>query len=287
MWTIRQDQVVAFERYHLRKFEDEMSEHLKEFAPRHWKMIGEDIGREAIRFGIRQAEKYGFTNRGPVRSYIEMMFLFGSFFDTDPQYPWITQALNNVAGMDQMVRADWLYDRLTDYWVKVAGPENTFTSAALRKLSQTRLEDYVVDLGEPLEGCFLRALPSIYPQKCEYLGQGPLQTLLKKALLVADRHGFTSSDQMFLMATLAFFLGHECTCDPLHGRVRKWVSDSEQSGLDERSPRLRSEAALYLNNILGSGEEPVCGPASRLPPSAIYRQPAERLESFAQLRKAS
>jgi len=252
MLTIRQDQVDAFERYQLRKFEDEIVEHLKEFAPRHWNMIGERIGREAIRFGIKQAEKYGFTNRGPVRFYIEMMFLFGSFFDTDPQYPWIAEVLNDLE--HQMIRADRLYDRLKDYWARVAGFENSFTLTALNKLSQARVEDYVADPSEPLCGCFLAALRDIYPQKCEYMGEVPLRALLGRTFELADRHGFKSSEEFFLLTVLTFFFGHQCAHDPLQIQIRKMYADTKRSEIAERCLELRRKATQHLRYILNGDE---------------------------------
>jgi hypothetical protein len=253
MWTLRQDQLDAFEQWHLQKFEDEMVEDLKEFAPRHWKVIGEQTGREVIRLGIEQAEKHGFTNRGPVHFYIEMMFMFGSYFDTDPQYPWAAQILNDET-MDEMVRADRLYDKVTEYWDAVAGPENSFTLAALRKLSQTRLEDYLT-LGMPLERRLLKGLQSIYPQKCDYLGERPLLALLKKTFELADKHGFTSNEETFLLTALGFFLGHEWERDPLHRWIGRQLADIELANVAVRSAELRTKAMSYLQQALEGGEE--------------------------------
>ena len=92
MWTIRQEQAEAFRQNALQKFEDEMVEHLQGFASGHWMVIGEKTGRLVIQLGLKNAGQYGFTNRGPVRFYIELMFMFGSYFDTDPQYPWANQS---------------------------------------------------------------------------------------------------------------------------------------------------------------------------------------------------
>jgi hypothetical protein len=249
MLNIRQGQVEAFRQYHLRKFEDEMVEHLKGFAPKHWKAIGEQTGREVIHLGIEQAEKHSFTNRGPVRFYIEMMFLFGSFFDTDPQYIWIAEVLNDPEDMDQMVRADCLYDRLTNYWAQVAGPENSFSFAALRKLSQARVEDYL-DQGTSLENCLLRALEDIYPQKFRYVGEPPLRLLLKKTFELAKEHGFTSSEEIGLMAALTYFLGHECGRDPLHSWIGRRLVARRFTTSTERGAELQARGRHYLNYIL-------------------------------------
>src|SRR5271156_5932319 len=101
MWMIRQEQTEAFRQHHLHKFEDEMVEHLKKFSAQQCKKAGEPGVRQVIRLGLENAGKYGLTNRGPVRFYIELMFMFGSYFDSDPQYPWARAALTSPANLDQ------------------------------------------------------------------------------------------------------------------------------------------------------------------------------------------
>ena len=79
--------MLAFEQAALRRFEDEMVVHSKDFSPLLCEIIGEDQLRVAVRQAMARAAGYGFTYRGPIRLFIEMMFLCGSAFDTDPQYP--------------------------------------------------------------------------------------------------------------------------------------------------------------------------------------------------------
>ena len=57
------------------------------FAPELCEVIGEEQLRVALRQAMARAAGYGFTYRGPIRLFIELMFLCGSAFDTDPQYP--------------------------------------------------------------------------------------------------------------------------------------------------------------------------------------------------------
>jgi len=243
MLTMRQEQVEAFRQHHLQNFEDQMVGHLQKFAPMHWPVIGEPIGREVIRLGIEQAAKYGFTNRGPVRFYIELMFMFGSYFDTDPQYPWISALLNDAANIDQMARADNVYDYVKDYWQAVAGPDNEFTFNALRRLRQARVGDYM-KVGTPLEECFLRGLKEIYPQKCERLGDRPLNAFIQDSLILANTYGFSSSESAAVMVALGFFLGHGFTRDPLHPWIGRRLGDKRLSNANKKSEEIHSKAML-------------------------------------------
>ena len=95
MLVIRPEQMEVFKEAALRSFESEMVAHLAEFSPPLFKAIGEEQMRKAIQFGIDRAGSYGFDFRGPVRLYLELMLLFGSHFDTDPQYPWAAAILTN------------------------------------------------------------------------------------------------------------------------------------------------------------------------------------------------
>ena len=227
--------------------------HLQNFAPHHWRVIGEQTGRHVIRLGIDQAKRYGFTNRGPVRFYIEMMFMFGSYFDTDPQYPWTAEALNDPENTDQMIRADRLYDVMTEYSDVVAGPKNEYKFSALRRLNQARAQDYV-SAALPLEDCLVAGLKSIYPEKCAYLGEEPLRVLLKKSLELATKYDLSSSEDTALMAALTFFLGHECTRDPLHGWIGRRLEKERFATAAARGADLRAKALLYLRQTLGNDE---------------------------------
>src|SRR5207302_709278 len=72
MLEIRSEQITVFEQAALEAFEDEMVEHLKKFSPEHCEVMGEPRVRSVIQLGMARAKTYGFTNRGPVRFYLEM-----------------------------------------------------------------------------------------------------------------------------------------------------------------------------------------------------------------------
>ena len=61
-------------------------------------IIRKEQMRKAIHFGTGQTFSHGFNFRGPVRLYLELMVLFGSHFDTDPQYPWAARILADHDG---------------------------------------------------------------------------------------------------------------------------------------------------------------------------------------------
>jgi len=254
MLTIRQDQVEAFRQYHLQKFEDEMVEHLKKLSPKHWKAIGEVDGRRGIRLGIERAESYGFRNRGPVCYYIELMFVFGSYFDSDPQYPWASAALNDSDNVDQAVRADRLWKGMRSYLTETSGPDQQHGHSALNRLRQARVEDFVRS-DQPLEDSILRTLPTIYPEKCRYVGDGVLQYMIRKGLDLAHTYGFKTTTGEVVVVILTFVLGHRFDEDPWCEWVRRRMNDARFPDPESRAERLRSQALVYLEHALRSRGE--------------------------------
>src|SRR3982751_6102142 len=90
-------------------FEQTLFEHIKTIAPRHVEVLGDVAAREVVMGGIERAKGHGFIKRGPVRFFVEMMFLFGSEFDTDPLLPWADGVLTNPSIKDEVERADILH----------------------------------------------------------------------------------------------------------------------------------------------------------------------------------
>jgi hypothetical protein len=254
MLTIRQGQVDAFRQHHLQKFEDEMVEHLKKFSARHWKVMGEPDGRLVIRLGIEQAGKYGFTNRGPVRFYIELMFMFGSYFDTDPQYPWAAAVLTSADEVDQSIRADRLYAAMNEYVAHVVEPERDSAMAAARKLLDPGFEK-LLPRGSNLEDGILQVLREMWFAKCEYLGEPVLRRVIQYGLELAQKYGFTTQKGQVLMVTLAFAVGHGFTRDLLNGWILRRLDTPRWTDPNKQADELYSKSRIYLHHILAGGDE--------------------------------
>lgn len=249
MLNIRTGQMRVFEKAAADRFEDELVNHFKQFAPKHSAVIGEAGVRQVIRLGRARANKYGFTYRGPVRFYVEMMFMFGSDFDTDPQLPWAAAILNRSAASDQLRRADRLYDKTGVYLKKISGPNHTYSIEALRKLSRARIEDYPTS-GANFEDVVVKGLQDIYPQKCRYLGELSLRGLVEIGLASANDYSVTTEKGMALFVALTFALGHSFASDPLFPWISSTLNDPHVDDANERAERLYTKVKLYLKHAL-------------------------------------
>jgi hypothetical protein len=242
-------QLEGFRQHQLQEFEDEMVDHFEEFAPRHWQVMGELDGRRAIRRGIEQSMKYGFTNHGSVRFYIELMFMFGSSFDTDPQHPWAIRILGAPGPLDQMTRADQLYSAMNDYLAQVSGPDHKYLKEAMERLSRVSIDD-ISRSGANLEGNLLRQLEFIYPEKCGYLGESVLRSMIQCGFRLAEDYSFTTEKGKVLMVALTFAVGHGFAHDPLYNWIQKRLEDSRRREPEKRIEQLHSKALIYLRHIV-------------------------------------
>ncbi len=220
--VIRAEQITAFEVAAWKQFEEEMVVHSRGFSPELCKVIGDEQLRLALRSAITRAESYGFTYRGPIRLLIEMMFLFGSAFDTDPQYAVVGEILRSSG--DQMLRAEQIHGGQLEYLEAVCGSDAMNERKAQRDLlilAQTPVTFSPNDLIAGLR----QQMTDIFPQKVAYVGEAGITTLIRDGIAEARRNGFQTARQAALLVMLKFEFGHgradrrACTVFPDFGVV--------------------------------------------------------------------
>lgn len=249
MLVIRAEQMESFKKAALLSFEDQMVRHLAEFSPPLYKTVGEEQMRKVVQLGISQAAKYGFTYRGPVRLYLELMLLFGSYFDSDPQYPWAKEILSNKEVESQMQRAELLYQRTMDYREKVAGPEDAYTLEALKKIAVFARNPISMPADNFLPA-IQREIALIYPQKAAYVGEAGLEKLIRKGMGGAQRQQFATVRGMTLVVVLMLAFGHGCGADPLYPWIARTLQDEAIINSEARADRLEKKALTWLEHVL-------------------------------------
>jgi len=245
---IRAEQMQALHQYTLAAFENEMVAHSRKFSPRLCEVLGEEQLRFFIRTAMQRADGYGFTCRGPVRLFIEVSFLFGSGFDTDPQYPWAADLLR---GADhQMFRADQLHQKADEYLDKVSGPKNVNTRAALAQLAAAASETVPAMMTQSFSSALLNEMRRIFPQKVDYVGEESLQALIQEGRGIAEKYGFTWIRAEGLIVVLMFAFGHGCTDDPLYPWISRTLNDPLIMDAPGRADRLEKKAVTWLSHVL-------------------------------------
>jgi hypothetical protein len=253
MLTIRTEQFEVFERAARQRFEDEMVAHSKDFSPRLCAVIGEDQLRVALRAAIARAEGFGFSNRGPIRLFIELTFLHGSGFYSDPQYPGMAKTLS--ASADQMERAEQMHLVSLEYLEQVAGPGNANVRKALAQLLTFARSP--LRFSGPFEEAMLDVLIGIFPQKAAYVGEARLRALIAEAIKHGREQRFSTARHGALLVALMFAFGHACTDDPLYPWIARTLNDDRIADPAARAARLEKKAITWLEHVVGGpGAEP-------------------------------
>jgi hypothetical protein len=247
MLKIRREQMEAFEHAALRGFEDEMVDHGTQFSPDLCRVLGDEQVHTAVRSAIERSSGYGFTYRGPIRLFVELMFLFGSRFDTDPQYPAFGQVLNKPAG--QMERAEQMHERAGDYAQNVAGPNNVNARKALEALSALARRPVVSSSNDAVT-TLLSEWTRVFPEKVAYVGEEQLTVLIQEGRTEALKNGLDSARGEALMGTLMFMFGHGCAGDPLYPWISRTLKDERVPDPAARAERLERKAVTWLDHVL-------------------------------------
>lgn len=248
MLIIRQEQMVVLGAAARHAFVSAMVVHLAEFSPPLFKSLGETAVREAVQQGMQQAAGHGFDQRGPVRLYLELMLLFGSRFDTDPQYPWAAAILTD-RDVPQMRRARRLYRQALDYRRVVAGPGDAHALRALRSI-RVWAAGPVEFAPEDLVPAMLAAIVELYPEKAAYVGSEALAELIRKGRAGAQTQRFASPRAMALVVVLMLAFGHGCGADPFHPWIARTLRDERLADPAARAARLEKRALTWLDHVL-------------------------------------
>jgi hypothetical protein len=245
----RKQEIAIAERMALERFERDIIPHLFEFSPRHARMLGPTGLRTVARLAVDRAHVYDMTNPGLLRFYVELMFMYGSFFDTDPLLPWAGESLRDGGASTGQARATRLYDQMSWYYDSVSGEDLALDRAALFR-------------GEPLfsiaasrddrhlDAVVIGALSMIHPRRTAYLGEARLRQLVGAAAAKARQLEIDDANRVGIVAFLMFTKGHEFANDPVVG----WAGAAlrkEATSSATRGQRLQRAYERYRHDLRG------------------------------------
>lgn len=218
---------------------EEMLAHSRGFAPTICKVLSDDQLRSFVRHTLERCKSWGFTWRGPVRTVIEMSFLFGSDFDTDPQFPWAGEILRSPGG--QMERATKLYHKTLAYQDAVSG------WAGQRALMRWWHSGSSLQLAERSAAAdMVLHMQNIFPEKADEVGELGLQQLAHSGIIKARQLGMHDVKRQGFVVGLMFGFGHGCIDDPLLPMIRPRLQQASQLGAARGLAYLQKELLLGL-----------------------------------------
>lgn len=249
MLTIRKDQLKAFGDQKLLAFAEEMVLHIREFSPIQFKVTGEENVRKIILTGIDRAITYGFTYRGSMQFYLEMMFMLGSDFDTDPQYPWVRKILINSSEADQEDRSSRLFDEVIDFLDNVAGNDFLYERNALSRIIDIPFDDWEkINFEEPVK--FFKELEKIYPEKAAKIDAADLYELYHHAAGTARKYMISGHGGTALSFILMVAFGHGCFTDLQYPWILSTIREGSNLEFQDRTKLLFEKMITYFASAL-------------------------------------
>lgn len=248
---IRVDQMQVLGRSVLDPFKEDLLRHLAGFAPQLYALRGEAIFREVIDDGLPRSARYGFTNRGPVRFFVECMVAYGTGFDTDFLMPDVHERLSAQRSDGQLARSVDVFGAVDRYQVATRGRNNELAIAALRRL--VPFMDGLDGLADQtLEPQLLELVERIHPEKAHHVGEARLLRLVAVAREQAASHGIATGPGVGLLAGLMFALGTGVVTDPLYPWVGDTLTRPSEQDAAKRIERLRRKTRIYLAATLNN-----------------------------------
>lgn len=246
---IRNEQMQALSLVPEEAFQLQLVEEMRQFAPWHAQILGDSGLLRCVEFAKRRAASYGFTNRGPIRLYLQMIFLLGADFDSDPLLPWAAAALSTPSTADQTARATSLYRALDHYIQHVAGPANSFAKQALAR-AHVELSTSPGDDEKFSDEIIFDTLRRVYPEKCDYAGESAVRQSIQLGKAAAERHS-TNGQGVVLFCGLIFALGHGFETDPHLPWIGKTLNEPGLTG-SRLVQRLSSRVKTYLDQVIAN-----------------------------------
>src|SRR5262245_59344525 len=93
MLLIREKQLQALADVEQARFVQEMVERVRRHLPHHFDALGHEKTQRAVEYGIDRARFHEIVSVPGVTAYVQLLFVLGPDFDSDPQLPWATAIL--------------------------------------------------------------------------------------------------------------------------------------------------------------------------------------------------
>ncbi len=105
MLVIRQEQERILAQYAAERFVEQACGHLHKCWPEQCEARGEEAVRTSVQMALKRAKRYGITTQRGIIRFLDVMYLLGDNFDTNPELAWATGILAH-ATMPAWAKAD-------------------------------------------------------------------------------------------------------------------------------------------------------------------------------------
>ncbi len=246
MFVITETHTEALETVSTQAFIKRTDLHLRHWFPHHCQPLDRDQMRAVIHRGWGQAKSYHFTSEACVRSYLELMCLLGSDFDTDPLLPWAASILNEKCGDCQFSRGDKLHEKAWAYARHISRDyQRLLSSETVKPDGLAAAPKGLPDLVQ-----FVKvSLRETCPAKCSYLGDDALLGAAARMAQSALAHGIKSTNGVTRFATMNFIFGSAFHKDPFLPWATAALNVPTKAGPDTRADDLHAKGLSFLTRM--------------------------------------
>ncbi|EDX9487209.1 hypothetical protein LAN87_004408 [Salmonella enterica] len=216
-----EDQVTLLRKLSLKNYIDELVEHIKYVFPLLPFSCGADNLYSYIEMSIVRAKNAGYTQRGAVRLYIDMMIILGERFERDPLFKNI-EARDINENLSQIEKTMNLYSFLNRYINEVYGEGGIFFMESLSKFKNFNIENIPVTYKNRPHNIH-NLLKYIYPQRYKFIGSNAIDHLNALSEEYAERNEIVQGNQRTYLIVVMFLFGCSLESNVFYSRLN--ISD--------------------------------------------------------------
>lgn len=200
----------------LENYLSELVSYYNEKLPHLQKTLGNEGLRDILRQSVDKARESGFTERGPIRFYIDMLIALGWGVETDPQYPWVEENLHKTRSLSQIERSIELHHQLGNYLNIISGDKSEHIFPVAQRLECLNIDTIEINRKSYINDVD-GLLHTIFPQKYSYMAKDDRFLLIQEGTKRAyNSYGFESAHHSALIVVMMFLLGHQFDIDPFY-----------------------------------------------------------------------
>ncbi len=207
MMELSDHQVEWLKGFSLTRDIDEVIAHCQEMFPSLVALQGKAHLRSYGERGVALAKEAGFTEKGSVCLFIEMMIILGVGFEHDPLHSWLTpDALDDSSS--QLEKSMARYEALKNYLDTVYGEKGVFFEESLQRLRHITINTLPVNPDSYPENVHA-LLRCLYPQRYDFIGYNTINTWLAFADGQMKNYEVTRAKHQAYMALIMFLFGYQ------------------------------------------------------------------------------
>ena len=242
---IKNEQMLTMSNLIFDRFIDEVASYCDIEYPNLSKQHGEEQLKKNLKTLIEQGIDYGFTIRGSCRYYIDLSFIFGTGFATDPQYTWILDTYKKDEKIPEIERVDTLWATVNRYLKDITGENGAYDLAAIQAIENLNFDLFHAQT-DHFDSLLMDILQRTYQGKAPYMSTQALVAFVQYGLN-KSKNEYALEDKLScsLFVLLMYFYGHEFDRDPLLGFDLKNASLSHHENTTNTYTLSSTQKPLY------------------------------------------